>query len=82
MSVNSNTIHLLASKSGTPAPSEAQPLRVPRMGTIQQTAELFGLPKHFVRQKVLAGEVVAVRAGKRYLVNLDKFAAYLNGDPV
>ena len=51
---------------------------IPRMETIDNTAKLFGLPKHFVRQKVLNGEIVAVTAGSRYLVNVDKFAEYLN----
>lgn len=53
-------------------------IRIPRMRTIKETAELFGLPLHFVRQKVSSGEVVAVRAGRRFLVNIDKFAEYLN----
>ncbi len=51
---------------------------IPKMETIDNTAKLFGLPKHFVRQKVLNGEVVAVAAGSRYLVNVSKFAEYLN----
>lgn len=51
---------------------------IPRMETIKKTAELFGLPVHFVRCKVSSGEVVAVRAGRRFLVNVDKFAEYLN----
>lgn len=55
---------------------------VPRMRTIKQTAELFGLPTHFVRQKVTNGEVVAVRAGRRFLVNIDRFADYLNSSTV
>ena len=54
-------------------------LKVPRMETITKVAEIFNLPVHFVRQKVNAGEVVAVRAGKKYLVNVDKFSEYLNG---
>lgn len=52
--------------------------KVPRMETIKKTAEIFGLSEYFVRQKVLSGEVVFVRAGKKYLINLDKFAEYLN----
>ena len=48
------------------------------METIKRTAELFGLPVHFVRCKVSSGEVVAVRAGRKFLVNVDKFAEYLN----
>ncbi|MGN0680140.1 MAG: hypothetical protein ACI4JS_10795 [Oscillospiraceae bacterium] len=55
-----------------------EPLIIPRMESIRETAELFGLPVHFVRCKVASGEVVAVRAGKRFLVNVDKFAEYLN----
>lgn len=51
---------------------------VPRMETIKNTAKLFGLSEHLVRQKVLSGEVVAIKAGRRYLVNVDKFTEYLN----
>lgn len=54
--------------------------RVPRMETIKNTAKLFGLPEHLVRQKVLSGEVVAISAGRRYLVNVDRFADYLNSN--
>lgn len=50
------------------------------MRTINETAKIFHLPPHFVRQKVLAGEVVAVRAGKKFLINIEKFADFLNGD--
>ena len=53
-------------------------IRIPRMRTIKETAELFNLPVHFVRQKVNDGEIVAVRAGRRFLVNVDKLAEYLN----
>ena len=53
-------------------------IKIPRMRTIKETAELFGLPVHFVRQKVLSGEVVAVRAGRRFLVNIDKLAEFLD----
>lgn len=53
---------------------------VPRMETIKNTAKLFGLPEYLVRQKVLSGEVVAISAGRRYLVNVDKFIEYLNSN--
>ena len=53
-------------------------LKVPRMETIKTTAALFGLPVHLVRQKVAAGEVVAIKAGRKFLVNVDRFAEYLN----
>lgn len=54
----------------------------PRMETIKRTAEIFNLPVHFVRTKVNNGEVVAVRAGKRFLVNVDRFADYLNSSTI
>ncbi len=54
--------------------------KIPHMKTIHNTAKLFGLPEHLVRQKVLRGEVVAISAGRRYLVNVDKFAEYLNSN--
>ena len=55
-------------------------LHIPTMRTIAETAELFHLPIHFVRQKVNAGEVVAVRAGRKFLVNVEKFSEFLNGE--
>lgn len=54
-------------------------IKVPHMETIRRTAEIFKLPVHFVRQKANSGEVVAVRAGRKILVNVEKFAEYLNG---
>ena len=53
---------------------------IPTMKTIDDTAALLGLPKHWVRQKVLNGEIVAVKSGKRYLVNVDKLIEYLNSN--
>lgn len=54
----------------------------PRMESIKATAELFNLPVHFIRQKVASGEIVAVRAGRRFLVNVDKLAEYLNNSKI
>lgn len=51
---------------------------IPHMETIKRTAKLFGLAEHFVRQLVLSGEIVAVKAGCKYLVNCDKLTEYLN----
>lgn len=53
-------------------------IKIPRMRTIKETAELFGLPVNFIRQKVNNGEIVAVRAGRRFLVNIDKLVEYLD----
>lgn len=55
---------------------------IPHMETIKTTAKLFGLAEHFVRQLVVSGEIVAVKAGCKYLVNIDKFIEYLNTSKV
>ncbi len=52
--------------------------KIPQMETIKKTAQLFGLPEYFVRQKAISGEIVAVKAGRKYLINIDRFAEYLN----
>lgn len=57
---------------------EYENISIPRMASIKETARLFNLPVHFVRAKASSGEIVAVRAGRRFLVNVDKFAEYLN----
>ena len=54
-------------------------IHIPQMETIAKTAEIFGLPEHFVRKLVLCRMVVFVKAGKKYLVNIEKFADFLNG---
>lgn len=51
---------------------------IPHMETIKTTAKMFGLAEHFVRQLVISGKVVAVKAGCKYLVNVDRLAEYLN----
>ena len=61
---------------------ENKQFAIPTMENIRKTAEIFGLPEHFVRSKVASGEVVAVRAGKRFLVNIEKFAEYLNSTTI
>ena len=48
------------------------------METIKITAKMFGLAEHFVRNLVLSGKIVAVKAGRKYLVNVDKLAEYLD----
>lgn len=52
--------------------------KIPHMETIKKTAVIFGLSEYCVRQKVLSGEIVSVKTGNKYLVNIDKFADYLN----
>lgn len=53
-------------------------LATPRMATIEETAKLFNLPTYLVRTKAKSGEIVAISAGNKILINVDKFAEYLN----
>lgn len=51
---------------------------LPQMETINKTAEITNLPKYFVRQLVLQRKIKYVKAGKKYLVNVDNLIEYLN----
>ncbi len=51
---------------------------IPRMETINKAAEITGLSKYFIRQKAVNGEIVCVKAGNKYLINIDKLIDYLN----
>lgn len=51
---------------------------VPRMRTIQQTADATGLSYHCVRKLCMQHKVIAFQSGRKWLVNLDKFIEYLN----
>ena len=51
---------------------------LPQMLTIEQTAKAFNLPKNFIRQAVLDGRIVHVKAGKKHLINAQKVEEWLN----
>ena len=53
-------------------------MQKPKMLTIAQTAKEFNLPKNFVRQAVLDGRIVHVKAGKKHLINAQKVEEWLN----
>lgn len=52
----------------------------PIMATIDETAKLFNVSRHFVRSKAKQGADWVVKSGRKYLINCDKFAEFLNGD--
>lgn len=53
----------------------------PRMATIKQTARITNTPEHFVRTLCLERKISAVRAGNKWLVNVDRFIDFLNAPP-
>ena len=48
-----------------------------RMFTINEAAEFFSLPKHFIRQLVLTRVIPSIKVGKKYLINEKNLEAYL-----
>lgn len=54
---------------------------IPCMITINEAAQIVKLAKYHIRQLVLQGKVKYVKAGRKYLLNLDSLVNYLkNGD--
>lgn len=51
---------------------------IPRMLTIKEAAKETGLAEYHIRRLCKTGEIVAVRTGKKFLLNMDRFIEYLN----
>lgn len=51
----------------------------PQMATIEEAAAIFHLAPHFIRSRARQGADWVVMAGRKYLVNCDRFAQFLNG---
>lgn len=49
------------------------------MKTIKEMAGLTGLSYTMLRNLCLQNKIVHIRAGKKYLINYDRFVDYLNG---
>lgn len=75
-----NTFQAITTQNSTIAdPSEqSAPFIVPRMETIAKAAEISNIPIHAVRVMVANGDVVSIRAGRKFLVNMDSLIAFLN----
>ena len=51
---------------------------IPRMRTIQQVAESTGFSYRHIMSLCKENRIIYVKAGAKYLVNLDRFIEYLN----
>lgn len=56
--------------------------QVPTMLTIEKTAQILHVSENFVRNKVKDGSFVAVKAGNKTLVNLEKAIEFLNTNKI
>lgn len=54
---------------------------IPKMVTIKEAAKATGLAEYHIRQLCINNEITAVKTGKKYLINLDRFVDYLNTPP-
>lgn len=55
---------------------------LPKMRTIVEAAKETGVSQHAIRQWVKSGQVPAVYAGSKALINLDRLLDFLNGGAV
>lgn len=53
-------------------------MTIPTMVTIRTAADQTGLSYDYIRKLCLAGKIVFVRSGSKYLINLEKLVDYLN----
>lgn len=53
---------------------------IPRMGTIKEAAAAAGLAYNAVYDMCRRGDILYIKTGSKFLINLDKFADYLNGE--
>ena len=53
-------------------------LKIPLMKTVVQAAEMTGLATYQIRQLVLNNKVRYIKAGSKYLINIDSLIQYLN----
>ena len=51
---------------------------IPRMRSISEVSAETGIPYHTIRQWCLEKKIVHIKAGNKYLVNLDRFVDFLN----
>lgn len=65
--------------SNRPLVDEVEPQAIPKMKTIKEMVELTGLSYTMLRNLCLENRIVHIRAGKKYLINYDRFVDYLNG---
>ncbi len=53
--------------------------KLPVMKTIKEMVELTGFSYMHLRNLCLENKIVHIRAGKKYLINYNRFCDYLNG---
>ena len=55
-------------------------MKVPTMVSLREAASKTGLSYDYLRKACLNDEIVHVKCGKKFLINLEKLVDYLNGE--
>ena len=71
--------NIKAIENSTQADNGMQLQKLPVMKTIKEMVELTGFSYAHLRNLCLENKIVHVRAGKKYFINYERFADYLNG---
>lgn len=53
---------------------------MPHMVTVKALAKATGISEYSIRALIQQDKIVYIKAGKKYLINFDKFIGYLNGE--
>lgn len=53
---------------------------VPRMLTLREGSAEANMPYSTLRKLCLSGEISHIRVGRKFYINADRLAEYLNGD--
>lgn len=53
-------------------------MTIPTMLTIQETSNATGISYDCIRKLCLQGKIVHIRAGTKFLINMEKLVDYLN----
>ena len=57
-------------------------MTIPTMLTLREASEKTGLSYDYLRKLCLSKQIVHIRAGAKYLINLEKLVEYMNGEAV
>ena len=60
--------------------SSVEQISVPTMVTISKASEKTGVSYDYLRKLCIQKKIVHIRAGKKYLINLEKLGEYLNSN--
>jgi excisionase family DNA binding protein len=55
-------------------------IECPTMVTIIRASKLTGVSYSYIRSLCLTNQITFVKTGCKYLINLEKFVAFLNGE--